>query len=272
MQYDMVTTPITNETYHVDFLALVDGYFHDVEHADQPNSIPTPLVEPLTPKYTSLAPDQTYPAMIGVTSPWIDLGSYDPITAHVSQQVLNQEIAYAAFCGMNNIIIAGPPSQQSGRMRQSDVVSYARAIAQALTVGPYLQLHISLPMHEVDIENKAPSFKSLASRVRPEFSGQKGTSNRRADEDPTVRKDQAKDDWLSSWDVWDLIRSVCKYDTRLSIGTHIVNSISLLSLLNSTSCLYQDNDFPNHTSDHAIKTQMRSLRVLMYISYSPHSS
>ena len=203
----MVTTPITNDAYHIQFLSLVDDCMHELESAESPSSIPMPLVPPLTNEFTTLAPDQTFPTMLGVTSPWIDLGSFDPVVAHVSSQVLNQEIAYAAFCGMNNLIIPGPCGDHNEHLTKTNVAQYARAIAQALATGPYLQLHISLPMHQVGEKASSTSFKSLASRSRPAYSS------------GVPEQVSPEESWLATWEAWDLIRSVCRYDSRLSVGT-----------------------------------------------------
>lgn len=74
-----------------------------------------------------------------MASPWIQVDSEDPLFAHVSKQVLDIELAYAAFCGMQQVIIPGPKSS-------TDVGGYALAINQALSHSPYMQILIQLPM------------------------------------------------------------------------------------------------------------------------------
>jgi len=218
----MVTTPITNQAYHIAFLSLVDNYLHENEDVSKLTSEPLPLVPALSPEYTTLFPDQTYPSMLAVTSPWIDLGSKDPMIAHVSRQVFNQEIAYAAFCGLSNIIVPGPAGSHKGKLRETDVAQYARTIASALSIGPYYQLHISLPMHQLDETNQEPKMKSLASRAR-------------VPRTKSSSEESLEESWLAPWEAWDLIRSVCKYDTRLSVGMHtILRSLVLLTFVSLT--------------------------------------
>lgn len=207
IQYDMMTSPITNSTYHTHVLELVDAYYSRLLNGTDPESIPFPLLPPLTPDFTTLTPDESITSLLATTSPWIDVGSPDSVVAHVSLQVLNQEIAYAAFCGVNNVIIDGP-------QKASNVSQYARAIASALGSGPYLQLHIALPMDGRTSKDSGSESTHLASRVRPIFVGE--------------AQDQHQD-WLASWDAWELIRSVCKYHTRLSVG--MLNDLVLFHFL-----------------------------------------
>lgn len=194
-----MTTPITNMAYRNHVLNVVDAYHAKLLNGIALDSLPLPLVPSLTPEFTTLTPDESITALLAMTSSWIDVGSSDPVVAHVSLQVLNQEIAYAAFCGVNNVIIQGP--QESCNVSQ-----YARIIASALGIGPYLQLHILMPM---DIPSERSPHKdpsTLSSRVRPIYEQKDGSNG------------VQRPDSLVAWDSWDLIRSFCKYSGRLSVG------------------------------------------------------
>ena len=144
--------------------------------------------------------------MLASTSTWIDLASPDPFIARVSNQVLNQEIAYAAFCGISNVIIQGPLSD--GRSSETAVIAqYARAIEQAIAIGPYLQLHISSGMYPRQDPGRAKTQHHLATKCRPTYTASRASH-------------PVTGDVLSEWDAWDTIRSVCKYTSRVSIGMH----------------------------------------------------
>src|SRR4029450_2938330 len=72
-----------------------------------------PILPPLTPKDTGLFPCATVNTYTAVISPWIDLGSSNPIISSISRQVLNVEINYANFCGVRSIVIPGPRQDAS---------------------------------------------------------------------------------------------------------------------------------------------------------------
>lgn len=192
-----MTSPITNAAFRDLVLALVDTHLNVLKQSNVPSSIPIPLVPSITPAYTTLTPDASLPSLLVFTSPWIDIGSHDPVVAHVSRQVLNQEIAYAAFCGVNNIIVPGPDISP----RSCHVAQFARTIAYALQIGPYFQLHISLP---ISLQDALGSSKPLLwTRTRHVY---REIGSKSAYSDST------------SWEAWDSIRSVCRYNGRLSVG------------------------------------------------------
>ncbi|KAG9813702.1 protein arginine N-methyltransferase HSL7, partial [Aureobasidium melanogenum] len=197
--YDMMTRPITSPGFQARVLALVDAYFEAVSASPNANAVPYPLVAPLTPEDTNLVPDEYISTMICCTSTWIDLASPDPVIAHVSRQVFNHEVAYAAFCGVNNIMIQGPNLETSSVISQ-----YARAIWHSLEVGPYINLQILLPMQPTE-SKAAEDGLSLAGRARDSFKTLKSIAS----------------DALWSWDTWDLIRSTCKYHPRLTVALEI---------------------------------------------------
>lgn len=190
---------MTTSTFQDKVLAAVDDYLKLASASANADDVPYPMIPPLTPEDTTLLPDEFISSMLAVTSPWIDLASPDPAIAHVSRQVFNLEVAYAAFCGVNNIIIEGP------RLQDDTVISqYARAIAQALNVGPYLNLQIRLPMTASDIIDERKDSFHLASRAREQYS--------KPSEGVTVGNP------LLAWDAWELLRTVCKFHGRLSVG------------------------------------------------------
>jgi protein arginine N-methyltransferase 5 len=165
-----------------------------------PEDIPVPLIPAFTPADTPLLPHGSVSQLLATTAPWIDLASPDPVIFNVSRQILNLEIAYAAFCGVQNVVIQGPTLYASVT-GSSMLTQYARAIKEALTIGPYLQFHILLPM--------APSKPKLAS-LQSHLSDFARVSS---DEDLS----ESTDPW-SPWEAWNVIRTMCNYSGRLSVG------------------------------------------------------
>lgn len=128
----------------------------------------------------NIHPGEHIPQVIAFTSAWIDLDSEDPLFAHVSRQVLAHELEYAAFCGVSTVVIEGPK-------RKTNVAQYAQIIHTTLLKGSYTQIHVHLPMTEGE------GVATSNGEVYEEF---------------------------SMWDVWNTIRTVCKYNARLSLGTY----------------------------------------------------
>jgi protein arginine N-methyltransferase 5 len=204
----MLTSPITSPSFQTRVLALVTSYLAELDifeaRDSHPKSTPpAPIIPPLDPVDTPLTPGDTVSQLIAYCSPWIDLCSSDPLIANISRQVLNIEIAYASFCGVGNIIIPGPRSYTSGLSSNDGLMQYARAVQEALTIGSYIQMAIHVPMYGND--EKQEMVGDLRSFARDYNSSEEAKANRDVD-------------LYETWDAWNLIRSVCKYNSRLSVG------------------------------------------------------
>lgn len=194
----MITSPITTPYFQSRVLHLISG-------SSNKSNTPAPIITPLTPQDTHLAPGDVVSQIIAYSSSWIDLCSPDPLIANISRQVLNMEIAYASFCGIGNIIIPGPRS--GGHSENPGLVQYARAIQEALAIASYVQFAIEMPMYGYEVE-KGTSGDLLPLGRKEEF-------------EPARDEPRTDIDLFQSWDAWNLIRSVCKYNTRLSVGKTI---------------------------------------------------
>jgi protein arginine N-methyltransferase 5 len=205
----MLTSPITSPHFHSRVLALISTYlsklslFEASDDAATKSIPPAPIIPPLTPVDTPLTPGETVSQIIAYSSPWIDLCSTDPLISNISRQVLNIEIAYASFCGVGNIIIPGPRSYSSGSTGNDGLIQYARAVQEALTIGSYVQVAIHIPMYAQHEEAE------ITGDLRP-FARTQNLA-----EKPKTSKEI---DLFETWDGWNLIRTVCKYNSRLSVG------------------------------------------------------
>jgi protein arginine N-methyltransferase 5 len=205
----MLTSPITTPSFHTRVLALVTSYLTALDAFEASADVstrstpPAPIIPPLDPVDTPLTPGDTVSQLIAYCSPWIDLCSSDPLIANISRQVLNIEIAYASFCGVGNIIIPGPRSYSSGISSNDGLIQYARAIQEALTIGSYIQVAIHIPMYSNDEKNE------MVGDLRPFSRDYKSSEESKANREV---------DLYETWDAWNLIRTVCKYNSRLSVG------------------------------------------------------
>ena len=204
--YDMLTTPISTPDFQSKVVAQVEEHVEKLSKLDAPANVPMPLISPFTPNDTKLTPNDSNSALIAVVSSWIDLGSNDPLIANISLQVFNLEMAYAAFCGIQHVMLNGP-------LPGSNVVQYARAVSESLGMGPYIHLNVLLPMVG-ELEHESGDGTHLA-----ELANEQDVA--------LPEEDDPSEDIFSSWDTWDTLRTVCNYDSRLSVGKSIPAALSI---------------------------------------------
>lgn len=202
-----MTTPITNDHFRDRVFELISQHLDTLKKAgEEGTTIATasrsdPIIPPLTPKDTSLFPSAAVNTYTACISPWLDLGSTNPLIANISRQVLNIEVNYANFCGVRSIIIPGPRADASRKGGNHGLAQYSRAVEEALTVGSRLTFLVHMPMYrEPVLENQVRTLAALA----PEH-------------EPT--SDKKEIDLFSAWDSWHHVRTVCNYNMRLYVGT-----------------------------------------------------
>ena len=195
--YNFMSTPLTTTSFHTRVLDQVRKHFTDLESASSHGRHPSPILSSLSPVDTILVPHPSNSSLVGVVSPWIDLSSQDPVIANVSRQVLSIEVAYAAFCGISNVMVHGPVSD-------TGATQYARAIAEALGLGPYMQVHVLLAASG-EVESDHGDVTHLSELSRAAFADD---LNAEVDEPHAY----------GSWELWDVIRTICRYSQKLSLG------------------------------------------------------
>jgi protein arginine N-methyltransferase 5 len=203
----MVTCPITTDHFHSRVLSLLSASLAQPQNSNHSTlssgNFSSISISQLSPLDTPLTPDQSTSQIIATTSSWIDLGSPDPIIADLSRQILKLELTYAAFCGITYVLVAAPRSSSSDTA-ENGLVQYARTILDALQHGPYMQIHIWVPMIE-HFESDGDLIGDLAPFARQEY---------QIDE----IHDTKMLDIFGSWAAWNVVRSMCKYHSRLCVG------------------------------------------------------
>ncbi|WPB03278.1 uncharacterized protein RHO25_007915 [Cercospora beticola] len=208
--YDMLTAPLTTPHFQSRVLTCLEEYVKEIKTAKHAETLPLPTIAPLLPEDTDLGPDEGNIAIIGVVSPWIDLGSPDPLIAHVSRQVFSLEVAYAAFVGIGNVIVHGP-------IEGSDHVQYARAVLEGLGLGPYVQLQILLPITgELELEGAEGAHLSELAREKymPAPS----------------EEDEAEPELFGTWETWNTIRAMGQYSNKLTVALELPRQLPSLEL------------------------------------------
>ncbi|KAM0419034.1 hypothetical protein ACHAPT_012085 [Fusarium lateritium] len=203
------TTPITNTHFQERVFALVSEHLsalsNNGENATTTATGPRaePILPSLTPKDTSMFPCAAVNTYTAVISPWIDLGSANPIISNISRQVLNVEVNYANFCGVRSIIIPGPRQDASINGGNQSLAQYSRAVEEALTIGNRLTFLIHMPMYrEPELEPQGKNISSLEVKT-------------------PIKTEEKEIDLLAAWDSWHHVRSVCSYNTRLFVALQL---------------------------------------------------
>ncbi|EEH40347.2 arginine N-methyltransferase skb1 [Paracoccidioides lutzii Pb01] len=221
--YDMLTTPITTPLFHSRVLTLLSTHLSDskppvydatitlgTSHNTHPVTVP-----PLSPDDTFLTPNECTSQLVGITSPWIDLCSPDPLIADISRQVLDLEVAYAAFCGVSFIIVPGPRLCH-GNLHGEGLIYFGRAIQDILNVGLYIQVHIWFNMIDTS-ELETNDVGDLAPFARAEYLT------------PAIGP-SLKVDLFGTWEAWDVIRKLCKYQSRLFVALSLPKQLPPMSV------------------------------------------
>ncbi|QRW04066.1 protein arginine N-methyltransferase 5 [Ceratobasidium sp. AG-Ba] len=124
--------------------------------------------------------------IVGFASDWLQLDSLDEGVRYDSEIALRQELQFASYLGIVNIILPAP-------RRNHETTSYARTISDCLTassISSYINFSVRIPVCDVPPE---------------EGSGAKGATGH--------------DDELSAtWEMWNTVRMVCGPTSRLSVA------------------------------------------------------
>ncbi|PWN40076.1 PRMT5-domain-containing protein [Ceraceosorus guamensis] len=157
--------------------------------------------------------------LVAVISPWLELDSPDEGVRLDSEIALRQEVAYAAFLGIPQVVLPAPSSSPS---HVPFLPFYARAISGLMSsggtetapAGSWMQLSLRLPVSSVHAAriwlNKQGGAKSSKSTESLDSGFTSGTER---DRSAAVRGDH---DW--AWGVWELMRQITGYPTRLSVA------------------------------------------------------
>lgn len=110
-----------------------------------------------------------------------DLHSIDSLIRQDSVTKLSLDIGWTQYRSIGSVVVRGPLIQQHALV-------YAQSIAPILKAHPYLELSILLPLCPTPMIDEAP---------------------------------ENDDETLSTWEIWDTIRSVCEYSPRLHVALDI---------------------------------------------------
>jgi protein arginine N-methyltransferase 5 len=136
-----------------------------------------------------------------MSSEWLELDSGDAEVRHDAEIALDQELSYAAYLNIYTVILPPPRNREH-------VASYARTVNTCLNKFPYISLSVRLPIYHPGMFQ--PTQTSVGSSVRLE------TPSIPDHVGPT-----SGDSLNATWEMWDVIRTMCDYNTRLTLSASL---------------------------------------------------
>ncbi|KAG9091882.1 methyltransferase protein [Ceratobasidium sp. 370] len=131
--------------------------------------------------------------VIGFASDWLELDSLEEGVRFDSEIALRQELQFASYLGIANIILPAP-------RRNHQITSYARTISDCLassSIASYINLSIRVPVCDVPPE---------------EGSGAKGVTGH-------------EDELSTTWEMWNTIRTICGPTQRVSVALDLTPAL-----------------------------------------------
>ncbi|KAF8269557.1 PRMT5 arginine-N-methyltransferase-domain-containing protein [Lactarius quietus] len=141
--------------------------------------------------------------VIVMISDWLELDAMDNWVRHDSDIALQQELSYASYLDIQTVILP-PPSNRS------QIAAYGRVVNACLARTPYMQFSIRLPIYNPSI------FQSN--------SGQSSTQHENPSLHPPVPAELN-----ATWEMWDVIRSICAYNPRLTLTLDLMPPLPSVS-------------------------------------------
>lgn len=178
--------------------------------------------------------------VIALASQWIELDSPDEGVRLDCELALRQELAYASYLGIANVIIPPPSSDPARRPFLAD---YARAVNSCLTsgnaemapAGSWMTITIQLPISSPHILNKILSRQSAKNGhglTASNTAGSTASASSQASHTSAASSAallRAEDDW--AWETWEQIRQLCSYNTRLQVALDLGSPLPSPSIL-----------------------------------------
>ncbi|XP_006459365.1 hypothetical protein AGABI2DRAFT_218502 [Agaricus bisporus var. bisporus H97] len=152
-------------------------------------------------------------------SDWLELDAEDDGIRHDAEIALQQELAYASYLHIQTAILPAPRNR-------SHVASYARVVNNCLKNTPYIYLSVRLPIYNPTIlhTQAAPPVQSYAGPglgISPDVANASSSSLPSLLVSPVPSSPSgsasSEGEMNATWEMWDVIRSICDYNTRLTL-------------------------------------------------------
>ena len=130
--------------------------------------------------------------------------SPSPCLRFVLRKALQQELAYASYLNVESAILPVPRNRDH-------VASYARIVNSCLNNTPFINLSIRLPVYNPSV------LHTNAPLVGDPASPSPSTPPKRHIPGNSLSA-TLESELNGTWEMWDLIRSICDYNTRLTLS------------------------------------------------------
>ncbi|KDQ24653.1 hypothetical protein PLEOSDRAFT_1067469 [Pleurotus ostreatus PC15] len=137
-------------------------------------------------------------------SDWLEVDGPDDWIRHDAEIALQQELAYASYLNIHTAILPPPRTR-------AHVASYGRIVQACLKKTPYMQLAIRLPIYNPYANGGQDVITSKGDGV----SSNPGTPRLVVSDVANASVEPFQADLNETWEMWDVIRSICDYDPRL---------------------------------------------------------
>lgn len=206
-QINAGTVPITTSTFK-DKVSTLLQYRRSHRGSREASVL---LLPPFRSEDVLLTPETGPHTSLAISSFWIDVCSSDPLIAEISELVLLQELSFAAFCGVQHVLVRSP-CFQSGPQRTGQLERFSKVVQKALRIDSSFVISITVPAPHGAGEEILPLLN--LGTLRSENQKNVRTIN------DALHSENIE--WEKPWRAWDEIRSFCQYNSRLAIGRHVV--------------------------------------------------
>ncbi|KIV98858.1 hypothetical protein, variant [Verruconis gallopava] len=122
---------------------ILELYREHKEHGENSGAKQLEIL-PFHPEDIVFTPDAAGYLPLVATSSWLDICSEDDKFAKLSEKVLLQEISFASFCGVRNVLIWGPQSDIADSLH----TRFIEVIQKALKIDPSVEISVVVSMNK----------------------------------------------------------------------------------------------------------------------------
>jgi len=162
-----------------------------------------------------------------MTSEWLELDSADDWVRHDAEIALRQELSYAAYLNISTVILPPPRNREH-------VASYARTVNACLAKFQFVSLSVRLPIYNpsiLQVQPQAPFVSPNPQSPGPSLSARPSVV---ISSHPDPVHPGSNGSLNTTWEMWDVIRTMCDYNPRLTLSKHsMFHFISSLLIITS---------------------------------------
>ncbi|KAJ6513332.1 PRMT5-domain-containing protein [Mycena sanguinolenta] len=223
--YDLVCLPLTTEKWKKRWTEMclvpsgvdLDADMAAEQRAEAWRAKPGFLLEEVT--ITQLEEAEGAMALV---SEWLELDATDDWVRHDAEIALQQELAYASYLNIPTAILPPPRSRDH-------VSSYARTIHACLKSSSYIHLSVRLPIYNPSVLDGRLTPMTSPSSSGALLPGSPTPSTPRLVVPDDRRTETTSGNLDATWEMWDVIRSICDYNTRLSLTLDLTPPLPIKS-------------------------------------------